>query len=512
MIKKTRWRFDRPESLEITKSPSLKVNIFVPCRSGQEKLNLTVASLAAQDYPAELVHLYIIDDGSSPRLTLPEIRPLNTTLIYVDNTNGSWGKASATNYAVTIASKADVYWFLDSDMVVEASHLSHHMKWHHEADDYLVLGWKNFVRDWEQKPGELYNKLSSMKFNEIYNETTPHLYWEARVGSSNSFQNYDLENFRGLVGATFSMSRASWEELGGYNKSFITSEDIELGWRALLAGLRFVPEREAQSYHLGINTIEDNKETILKHNAPMIANKIPALTYLRKKNGLTFEVPEQLIIMDARNIESSYFINFVTTLLKDEFNQTRFLILGNWLNLTERYSPLNDDLKDLREIFRWINSDTRFTLEEINSSHYLSVDEILSKVTSSSTPFIIFNEGKAFEGVKLKDLKLSLLTSKNGLEGFVSEEDERLFILFTPAIATARRGEGSLHKNLESIWGVSWLAKNEFKSLEKSKYIMAWKFAKYAGRRVKQVRSPGQLYKLFKRALDIYKMKIFRKV
>ena len=129
-----RWKFTRPEVLEIVDSPTLTVDVFITCRNGQAKLDLVLAALSLQNYPENLTNIHVIDDGSSPKLVLPKIRPDNSTLHYYENKRGNWGKSKSTNFFAR-NSKADVLWFLDSDMIVEPSHLSHHMKWHHQAMD-----------------------------------------------------------------------------------------------------------------------------------------------------------------------------------------------------------------------------------------------------------------------------------------------------------------------------------------------------------------------------------------
>ena len=123
------YRFERPDHLEILTKPTLTVAVVIACRGGQEKLDLVLASLAAQSYPSRLMSVYIIDDGSDVPITLPKIRPANSTVITYKNSAGKWGKTAATN-DVASKLKEDVLWFIDADMVLDPDHLAHHMKWH----------------------------------------------------------------------------------------------------------------------------------------------------------------------------------------------------------------------------------------------------------------------------------------------------------------------------------------------------------------------------------------------
>ena len=84
------YRFERPEKLSIAKKPRLSVAIVIACREGQEKLDLVLASLATQSYPAQLISTYIIDDGSEVAITLPKIRPTKTKIIQYKNARSKW--------------------------------------------------------------------------------------------------------------------------------------------------------------------------------------------------------------------------------------------------------------------------------------------------------------------------------------------------------------------------------------------------------------------------------------
>ena len=53
----TIYRFERPDDLEIVQRPKLSVAVVIACRGGQEKLDLTLASIAAQSYPAKLINV-----------------------------------------------------------------------------------------------------------------------------------------------------------------------------------------------------------------------------------------------------------------------------------------------------------------------------------------------------------------------------------------------------------------------------------------------------------------------
>src|SRR5678809_217492 len=76
-------------------TPSRTVSVVIPAYDCQDKLDLTLASLTAQTYPADLLDVVVVDDGSPQPLALPPIRPENCRLIRVGDPRCGWGRAFA---------------------------------------------------------------------------------------------------------------------------------------------------------------------------------------------------------------------------------------------------------------------------------------------------------------------------------------------------------------------------------------------------------------------------------
>ena len=293
------YRFSRPDDLELVTRSKLSVAVVIACRDGQEKLDLVLASLVAQSYPASLMSVYVIDDGSAKPLVLPKIKPAKTKLIAYKNSPGKWGKTAATNDCVAKL-REDVLWFVDADMVFEPDHLAHHMKWHHDNDDYAVLGWKRFVKSWSYTPEALLTALKADAFDVLHEESWGKDLWEERVTRTNDLEKPALDGYRAFVGATFSITNQQWRDLGGYDRNLITCEDTELGWRIFTQGLRTVVDRQAHSWHLGHSTVESSKDEIHRHNDPSLAQIIPQMHSVRAKNNFSWSVPTYQVFLDVR--------------------------------------------------------------------------------------------------------------------------------------------------------------------------------------------------------------------
>ena len=499
------YRFNRPDNLTLVAKPKLSVAVVIACRDGQEKLDLVLASLAAQSYPAALTSVYVIDDGSAKALVLPSIKPLRTKLISYKNSLGKWGKTAATNDCVARL-REDVLWFIDADMIFEPDHLAHHMKWHHDNDDYAVLGWKRFVKNWSYHPEDLYKALKGGVFDQLHEESWGKDLWEERVQRTNDLVKPALDGYRAFVGATFSIKNDRWRELGGYNRNLITGEDIELGWRIFTHGLRTVVDRSANSWHLGYSTVESNKDQIHRHNDPSLAQVIPQMHSIRAMNNFIWSVPTYQVFVDVRETTLSQFLDLRSKLLALPGTNAHFTLLAPWKLLSKRYSPVGDIYADLREIRNWLQGDPQYSLDEIEINKEITIEEVLERFTHGATPYYIFAEARV--NIDLKDLVDQLLVSEQGLVGVADKFDKRALALFAPALGRALESEGSLYRSISRQWGVHWMSDDQFAVLNQGKHNRVRRFARYLKREGKKVNSPLQLTIFLKKIASL----ILRKV
>jgi GT2 family glycosyltransferase len=499
------YRFARPDDLELVARPKLSVAVVIACRDGQEKLDLVLASLVAQTYPASLLSVYVIDDGSAKPLTLPKIKPLKTKLIAYENSPGKWGKTAATNDCVAKL-REDVLWFVDADMVFEPDHLAHHMKWHHDNDDYAVLGWKRFVKSWSYTPEALLTALKADAFDILHEESWGKDLWEERVTRTHDLEKPALDGYRAFVGATFSIHNQQWRDLGGYDRNLITGEDTELGWRIFTQGLRTVVDRQAHSWHLGHSTVESNKDQIHRHNDPSLAQVIPQMHSVRAKNNFSWSVPTYQVFLDVRDSTLAQVLELRKNLLALPGTNAQITLLAPWKVLAKRYSPVGDIYADLREIRNWLKGDSEYSFEEIDGDAQLTIEGIVKKFTHGPTPYYIFAD--AAGSTDPKDLVDYLLASENGLVGVADKNDRRAFAVFAPALARALTVEGSLYSSISHMWGVLWLSDDRFSALNQGKHNRVRRFGRYLKREGKKVNSPKQLLIFVKKVTSLVLRKV----
>lgn len=503
------YRFERPANLPLVKTPTLSVAIITACRDGQEKLDLLMASLAAQTYPQNLVSVHVIDDGSEIPIVIPTIAPKKSKVIRYKNTQNSWGKTAATN-DVTATIKADVYWFVDADMVFEKEHLAHHMKWHHDSDDYAVLGWKRFVQKWDYSPQAAFEMINFGKFADMYSESWGKDLWEERIERTSDLLHPALDGYRSFVGATFSIKSALWKKLGGYRRDLVTGEDTELGWRLFMEGIRILPERSALSWHLGYSTVESNKDLIDRHNQPSLAQYIPEMKKTRARATNSWVIPTYEAIIDVRNCNLQQLKGICSRLTSLPGTQANFILLGSWSQLKKRYSPVSDKYGDLREIFNWLKSQSNFTFEEVGGEN-LEISNILSRFTDAPIPFHLFIEGDFDGDLDGKQLCDYLLVNEYGMVGLATKQDRRAFAIFQPALARSISTPGLIYQNLSATWGVLWLTHESFIEIHSGSKFRRARLINFLKREGKKINSPRQLMIFIRKLIGVLLLKVLKR-
>ncbi len=346
--------------------PRLSVSVVIPAYGGQEKLDLTLAALAAQTYPGHLLEVVVVDDGSTPPLRLPEIVPERVRLIRSDGPK--WGRAHACHTGAAHAEGEIVHW-LDSDMVVYDDHVEAQLRWHHLAGYLVVLGYKRFV---DFTPGQLtarevYDAVAGGSAGKLfdYDKSQRHEWVEDMIDSSDGLRRHGSRSFRAHVGATASLPAALLRAAGGMDDSLVLGEDSDLGFRLAQEGAVFVPDPQARSWHLGPSTTMRQGELVKRHNEPYLSQRMPLHRSWRGGSGRQWKVPCVEVVIDATGRPYEQVRTEVGAALAGDLPDATVTLLGPWSSLTdERRSPLSDPLLDLRLIHTAFGHDGRVTFAE----------------------------------------------------------------------------------------------------------------------------------------------------
>ncbi|MFE6308924.1 glycosyltransferase [Nocardiopsis sp. NPDC057823] len=344
--------------------PSLTVSVVVPAHGHPEKLALVLASLAGQSYPAHLTEVVVVDDGSPEPLVLPPVRPENTRLI--TSAAGAWGSGHAVNTGVA-ASSGQVVLRLDADMLVYREHIEAQMRWHHLVDYAVVLGHKLFV-DFDPSmtagaldPERVREEVSAGRAGTLFDREAAEPHWVAEfIGHSEGLRTAGYGAFKVYVGATGSLHRGLFEEAGGMDPDLVLGGDSEFGHRLAERGALFVPDDEADSWHLGRSQMQDRRSAGMRFRAPYVANRVPDFHLRNKGPARVWEVPRAEVVVDAAGRTLEEVDATVAPLLAGTAPDVRVWLTGPWEELSEgRRSPLAEELLDLRLIRETYRADLR---------------------------------------------------------------------------------------------------------------------------------------------------------
>lgn len=343
--------------------PVLTVTVVIPAHDRQETLDLTLAALSAQSYPAELMDVVVVDDGSAVPLRLPETVPDGTKLI--PSPPGGWGRAWALQAGLEAAT-GEVVLVLDADMVPHRRHVEAQMRWHHLAPYVVTLGWIDFtVADRLPSPERVRDAVRDGEEDGLF-PLSPHRHdWAEKIIDDHDGLRTAPSSLatRIHVGATAAYPAALLRSIGGLDTSLVLAEDTELGYRLTQAGAVFVPDPQARAWHLGLPTAMRDVAALKRYNDPYVADRVPYRRYLRADPGRQWLVPYVDAVVRAGTYEDVRAT--VDGLLAGSLPDVRVTVEGPWASLgAGRRSPLRDPDLDLRLLHATFEHDARVRLAD----------------------------------------------------------------------------------------------------------------------------------------------------
>lgn len=314
------WRLLRPRSVGEPAEAPLAVSVVIPAHDCQHELDLSLAALAAQSHPAELIDVIVVDDRSDPPLTLPELRPAQTTV--VRTSGGGHGSGRARDIGARQAT-GDVVLFLDADIIADRYHVEAHARWHEVTDDAVVLGFRDFVDVAGIGATQVHDAVAGGGLDTLLagRAREPHTWIEQLLEKTDDLQQDREDLWRVVVGASVSTRRALYEEVGGFahfpRRGIV---DTEFGYRCFTAGGLIVPDRAAFSVHQGPRSFASRGAEIARRRAPLIANHIANPRYRTPVRGRQWAVPYLHVVVPAGDAEFGEIRNTVDDVLANDFD------------------------------------------------------------------------------------------------------------------------------------------------------------------------------------------------
>ncbi|WBB96730.1 glycosyltransferase family 2 protein [Solwaraspora sp. WMMA2080] len=349
--------------------PTMTVSVVIPAYNCQPTLDLTLASLSRQTYPADLLEVVVADDGSDPPLILPEVRPARTKIVRVGaDCEAGWGRAAALRCGVAHSTGEILHW-LDADMIAFPEHVAAQVRWQHVLPYAVTLGYKRFVDPdgdgrWpsaETVARTLARGAAADLFGGDPGE--PHSYVERYVNQTDQLRIADHHAFKIHVGATAALRRELYQRAGGFDAQLRLGEDTEFGYRLAQAGAVFVPEPAARSWHLGRTHVMRARKEIARWNRPFFADRIPYPRSWRKVGGTSWSVPLVEVVTAVGDQPLERVRAAVDSVLCGSEHDIRVTLVGPWDQLDDaRVRVLTDPLRDLRLITATYRGEPRVRL------------------------------------------------------------------------------------------------------------------------------------------------------
>lgn len=282
-------------------TPQERVAVVLPARDNQVELDRTLAALAHQTYPAELLEVVVVDDSSDPPLQVPTLAPSGTRLVRRDEAQ-SHGSGAA-RHAGARATSAEILLFLDSDMLADPRHVEAHARWHHVCGHALVLGRKWFVAVDDLDPAGI--DRAAREGRGVADLLTGRRWrtheWQEDLIAQHDQLTQDVDDaFLTVVGATVSVRRELYDRAGGFASFGLRGiVDTEFGYRAYTRGALLVPDEEALCWHQGARNFATRGGEIKRARVGLAANHLPIEMFRPQNRGRSWAVPLARVLVDV---------------------------------------------------------------------------------------------------------------------------------------------------------------------------------------------------------------------
>lgn len=212
------------------------VSIVIPTHNRRASVERTLRALAGQTYPLRAIEVIVVADGCSdgtPRVAGID-RPIAVRVIE----QPKQGAAAARNRGAAAAS-ADLLIFLDDDVEAWPELVAAHVRAHGSGGEPSVaIGYL---------PPELQGRRDFFAI-------MLRAWWEAMFERMREPGHRFV--YSDLLSGNFSVGRALFTQVGGFDESLRCHEDYELGLRLIAAGARLRFSGDAAGWHHEYTTVD----------------------------------------------------------------------------------------------------------------------------------------------------------------------------------------------------------------------------------------------------------------
>ncbi|MFY7812787.1 MAG: glycosyltransferase [Candidatus Nanopelagicaceae bacterium] len=265
-----------------------RVSIVVPVYNRSERLSRCLAGICKQTYPADLIEVVVVDDGSSDDV-LRVIRKYESRLDlrYVKQDDRGYRLSAARNIGIRSA-RYEYISIIDCDLIPLPFFIESFMQYLHHYNNVVLLGHQKFVDPTGISDDDILADPSVLsKMPEIKSENSTMSVGESGITRDWRYDLYETTNYlkddpfpyRAFSSGHVAYHRSVIEAADYYDEDFTVwgCEDNEAGYRIYLKGYYFIPVLDAVDLHQeppsGKN--ETNREEHRKISRKMLQERCP---------------------------------------------------------------------------------------------------------------------------------------------------------------------------------------------------------------------------------------------
>lgn len=217
-----------------------RVSVIVTHYAQPDELARTLAALARQDHPRELLEIIVADDGSPQEPVIPE----GVRLVRQDDLGF---RAAAARNLGAAAATGDVLCFLDADTTPEPAYVRRLSRLPALLSEAVTVGRRRHA-DLAGIPAD--EPIEAV--GPVHELTEPEWLREA-YERSGDLLHADDRSYRYVISAVLACSRSFFDEVGGFDEAFSSygGEDWEWAHRAWQSGAVLAHVPDAVAWHDG---------------------------------------------------------------------------------------------------------------------------------------------------------------------------------------------------------------------------------------------------------------------
>ncbi|OUC76331.1 glycosyltransferase [Gordonia lacunae] len=292
------------------------VSVVIPHYNQPHQLALVLEALTAQTHPRDRLEVVVADDGST---CPPDVSAWTSRLDITVVTQEDKGfRAAAARNLGAAASSGSVLCFLDADTVPTPDYIRRAVRLPATAPDALVVGRRKHADLSRVAPDSVVEWLSEQRRLHPSHDCEPGWLVDAYDRTSDLLTP-GWDGYKYLISAVMSCSRDLFDDVGGFDPSFIRygGEDWELANRAFMMGAVFAHEPDALAWHDGPDWAERPvPERISEKNAEALALAPLITDPAARTAGLRYSIPDIVVLVSTDGHTAASLIHTIAGALR----------------------------------------------------------------------------------------------------------------------------------------------------------------------------------------------------